>query len=150
MAAQVVNFVILLYILKRFLYGPILKVLNERKNKIAKSLQDVEEIERKLKAVSEEEQRRIAKAVAEGQELMKQTEAALVQMSQEEQARVQKIVEKMLVDGRVQLQQEREKIISDIRKNFVRVFDLIQQKVFGKGLTGEQKQLLQKVIKEMK
>ncbi len=65
LAAQVVNFLILLYILKRFLYKPILKVLNERKNKIADSLKNAEEIERKLVEISEEEQKRIAKAVSD-------------------------------------------------------------------------------------
>lgn len=40
--AQIVNFLILVYLLKRFLYGPIIRAMQEREKKIAKRLQDAE------------------------------------------------------------------------------------------------------------
>lgn len=40
--AQVVNFLILVWLLKRFLYKPILNAIEERENKIAAQLQDAE------------------------------------------------------------------------------------------------------------
>ena len=46
--AQIVNFFILLYILKRFAYKPILKVLDDRKEKIEKGLRDAENAKDKL------------------------------------------------------------------------------------------------------
>lgn len=42
--AQVVNFLILIAILKRFLYGPIIKAMDERERKIADRLQQAEQI----------------------------------------------------------------------------------------------------------
>ena len=53
LAAQVVNFLILLFILKKFLYGPILKVLSERRKKIEDSLKNVEEIEKRYNEMKE-------------------------------------------------------------------------------------------------
>ena len=42
-AAQIVNFLILVWLLKRFLYGRILKAMDDRQAKIAKQLSDAEE-----------------------------------------------------------------------------------------------------------
>lgn len=40
--AQIVNFLIIAYICKRFLYKPILKMLHDRENKVRKSLEDAQ------------------------------------------------------------------------------------------------------------
>lgn len=41
-AAQAVNFLILVYLLKRFLYGPIIRTMNAREEKIASRLEEAE------------------------------------------------------------------------------------------------------------
>lgn len=43
LVAQIVNFVILLYLLKRFLYGPIVETMDGREQKIAARLREAEE-----------------------------------------------------------------------------------------------------------
>ena len=48
LAAQVVNFTILLLILNRFVYKPVIKLLEERKAKIAESLANAKKIEDRL------------------------------------------------------------------------------------------------------
>lgn len=40
--AQIVNFLVLVWLLKKFLYKPILKVISDRQNEIAKQLKDAE------------------------------------------------------------------------------------------------------------
>jgi len=60
--AQVVNFAVLLFILKRFLYKPILKVLEERKKRIEESLKNAEEIEKRLVETAELEEEILAKS----------------------------------------------------------------------------------------
>ena len=40
--AQAVNFLLLIYLLKRFLYGPILKAMNAREKRISDRLNDAE------------------------------------------------------------------------------------------------------------
>ena len=64
LAAQVVNFLILLFILKKFLYGPILKVLDSRKKTIEQSLKNAEEIERRLLETTEEKEKVMAYIIA--------------------------------------------------------------------------------------
>ncbi|RJR14643.1 ATP synthase F0 subunit B [Candidatus Microgenomates bacterium] len=57
---QIVNFLIILFVLTKFLYKPILKVLDERKSKIAEGLKLTEEQEQK-EAVSQEKRAKILK-----------------------------------------------------------------------------------------
>jgi F-type H+-transporting ATPase subunit b len=47
LVAQIINFLILIYILKRFLYGPIIKAMDEREEKIAVRLEKAREQEEK-------------------------------------------------------------------------------------------------------
>lgn len=47
--AQIINFIILIWLLKRFLYKPILKAIDERENKIAGQIKDAEALEAKAK-----------------------------------------------------------------------------------------------------
>lgn len=48
--AQIVNFIILIYLLKRFLYKPILRAMDEREQKIATRLQQAEATRKKADA----------------------------------------------------------------------------------------------------
>ena len=72
--AQVVNFAILLFVLKRYAYRPILKLLDERSAKIEKGLADAEQAALTLKETSAEEKRILSEARAEVRALMTATE----------------------------------------------------------------------------
>ena len=52
--AQVVNFLVLIYFLKRFLYSPILKAMNAREKRIADRLNDAEAARQKARACAQE------------------------------------------------------------------------------------------------
>lgn len=53
--AQIVNFVLLLIILRKFLYGPLVKMLDERNKRIAGALDDSKKIEEKLLNIEKKE-----------------------------------------------------------------------------------------------
>ncbi|PIS39284.1 MAG: ATP synthase F0 subunit B [Candidatus Nealsonbacteria bacterium CG08_land_8_20_14_0_20_38_20] len=51
---QIVNFLLVLYLLKRFALKPFLKILNERKEKIEGGVKNAENAERKIQLAGEE------------------------------------------------------------------------------------------------
>src|SRR3989344_2738333 len=51
--AQIVNFLIILFLLKKFFFGPIVKVLEDRKKRIEQSLQNADQISEKLQKTEE-------------------------------------------------------------------------------------------------
>ena len=54
LVAQIINFVVLLYLLRRFLYGPIINAMDQREQKIANRMQEAEQ---KRKEADEEVKR---------------------------------------------------------------------------------------------
>ena len=55
--AQFLNFAVLLFILYKFAYGPMMKMLDERTAKIDKGIKDAEKAKENLKEVAEKEKK---------------------------------------------------------------------------------------------
>lgn len=151
LAAQVVNFLILLYILKRFLYKPVLKVLEERKKVIAQSLKNADEIERRLVALTEEEEKRILKSGEEGVKIIKQAREASAQIIEDAKVKAQDLAQEIVKEAHSQLQVEKQQIQQEIREHLGEFIVLGLQKITGKKLTEEDKKnLIEQSIKDLK
>ena len=72
-AAQLVNFLILLWLLKRFLYQPVLKALDEREKKIAAELEHAANVEAEAAHEKTEWQKKNAGFEEQRQLMLKQT-----------------------------------------------------------------------------
>ena len=59
---QLVNFLIIVFVLKKFLFAPLKKMLDERKRKIEQSLQDAENAKIILGNAAEEKKKILAEA----------------------------------------------------------------------------------------
>ena len=55
LAAQIVNFLIVLFILRKFLYKPILDALKKRKDKISDGIRESEEARIRLEKITKDE-----------------------------------------------------------------------------------------------
>lgn len=115
LAAQVVNFLILLFILKRFLYKPILKVLETRKQKIADSLKQAEEIETRLTKLAEEEEKRLQKASLEAEKIINEGNTAKAALLEEAKLQAEGVARKVTEEAKKQIESEREKLRQEIR-----------------------------------
>ena len=80
--AQIVNFLILVYLLKRFLYQPIVRHMNEREEKIANRLQQasdkraeaqrqIDEFQHKQEEIEQQSAQKLEKAEEEAQKRLK-------------------------------------------------------------------------------
>ncbi len=63
--AQIFNFLILMWILKRYAYGPILKALEQRRQKIQQGLEDAKQAQLELSVIEQEKARILQAAHAE-------------------------------------------------------------------------------------
>lgn len=84
--AQIVNFLILVWLLKRFLYGPILRVMEERQERISREMDEAGERE----AAAKEEERRHREA---RRELDEQRDEMLDEAREEAEATRRQLVE---------------------------------------------------------
>src|SRR5918995_4566469 len=70
LAFQIVNFLILLYLLNRFLFKPVLARLDERNSKIGKGLEDAEAAARDRELARAEREAAVEEARKEAQEMI--------------------------------------------------------------------------------
>ncbi|MBD3291694.1 MAG: F0F1 ATP synthase subunit B [Armatimonadia bacterium] len=110
--AQIVNFLILLWLLKRFLYGPILQAMEDRQQRIQDQMQDAEE--REAEAEEEARQHREAR-----QELEQRRDELVHQAREEAQQRRQELVDQARVEVEA-LEERWHENLRDERDAFIR------------------------------
>ena len=151
LAAQIVNFLIMLYLLKRFLYKPILKVLEERKKAIAQSLQNADEIESRLNKLTEEEEKRLLKSAQEGAKIIKEAQDSAVQIIDEAKVKAEDLAQDIVRKAQAQLQVEKQQLQQEVMDNLGEFIVLGLKKVTGKVLTKkDQQDLIKRSVKEIK
>lgn len=150
LAAQAVNFLVLLFILKKFLYGPVLRVLEERKKRIAQSLKEAEEIEKKLAKTEEDRQKTLQKALDEAQRLIDDATKSANQIVSEARGKAVKDMEEIMKKGQEAVRLEKEKMRQEIRQELGELVAISLEKVVKKSLNlKDQKRLIQETLKEV-
>ncbi|MDO8429186.1 MAG: F0F1 ATP synthase subunit B [Candidatus Daviesbacteria bacterium] len=150
LAAQVVNFLILLFLLKKFLYKPILKVLEERSQKIAQSLKNAEEIEKRLVSIEKERDEVIQKMDLESQRVINEATKTASLIIAEAHQKAARDVLKIVANAQKSMEEERNLLHREIRSELANLVVLGLQKVAGKVLTEkEKKELVDKSLKDL-
>lgn len=140
MAAQVVNFLILLWLLNKFLYKPIIRVLEQRKQKVAEANKNAEEIERKILEITALKESEILKAIKEGEKIIKDASDGALQIQENGRRQYEEIIKKAQEDAKELLQVEKAKLDREIRANLSKIIALALQKVTGKVLSKKDQQ----------
>jgi F-type H+-transporting ATPase subunit b len=149
--AFVINFIILLALLGKFLYKPVLKMLDERAQKVKESMEWAESIKREYEQAKAEVQKQIEKGRQEAQGIIAQAfqtgEALKEEARKEASGQAKAIVEKT----RLQLEAERDKMVEDLRKEFVSLLILASEKVIRQTLDKEkQSRLIEETLAQVR
>ena len=146
--SQLVIFLILFWVLKKFAYQPVLKMLDERQRRIAESMANVEKIKSELATTEKTREEIIAKANESANALIAKvkTDADLLN-ARKVQETVQQ-VETMLNKAEESAALERERLVNELRQEMGRLVVLTTSKVIGRTLTAEDQERLQKEAME--
>lgn len=151
LAAQVVNFLIILYLLKRFAYKPILQVLKTRQETIKKSLKDAEEARLLLEKTEQKEKEILKKAQEEAKKIIAETKKQSDLMLQEAEARTRKQAERILQEAREQIAYESKQTekrlsghISELAVHF------LQKTLSGFFSENDQEVIIKQALKKIK
>lgn len=149
--AQIVNFLILAFIFKRFLYKPILKVLKDRQKKIAKGLEDAETAA-KAKADAEAEKELILiKASKEAEEILDQTKKTATELKDQILEEAKTDAEKMIATAKHQADAQMETMEKRVKATSVDVSIALLEKVIEKMFTKDEKaKILQRGVKTLR
>ncbi len=124
--AQAINFLILLFVLKRFAYQPMLDFLENRTERIEQGIKDAESAKEKLVSVSAEEKTILSRARTEAKQMLMEAEQDAKGRAVQREAEAEAKIKQMLADNEKQLTEEREKMLRDVRSEVV---DLVTQSV---------------------
>lgn len=151
LVAQIVNFILLLFILKKLLYKPLLKVLEDRKTKIAESLKNAEAIELKLEEIEKSRDKKLEIAAKESKKMIDEAMASAQQIIAESHEKALEQTKVMIAKSEEQMNLERDKLHQEIRSEIADLVALGLQKVAGKVLTAKDKEeLVKSALKDFK
>ncbi|HEY4694878.1 MAG TPA: F0F1 ATP synthase subunit B [Candidatus Nanoarchaeia archaeon] len=148
--AQVVNFTILLFLLKKILYKPILKVLEERKVKIVRSLKEAEDIEKRLVETAKEQEKILEKARSEAANLISEVKKESKELSEKMLADTRATVDEAMKRGEERLELEKQQMMSEVKKDLAGLVIAATAKVTQKTMDEpSNRRLVEEVVREM-
>lgn len=147
-AAQIVNFLILAFIFKKFMYKPVLKILKERQMKIKKGIEEAELAHASLISAEEKRDEILKKTTIEAEKIIEnaKTLAEDVKNTVLEKSKVD--AEKIISEGKKQVILEMEKAETQAKEIALVLSEKILEKVIEDLFTkGEKEKILQRNIK---
>lgn len=148
--AQVVNFLILAFVFKKFLYKPILKTLETRRKKIAQGIADAEKAEIAKQAAEQERDRIIKEATTEAQKIIDDMRKHAEEMRTEilEEARTD--ADKIIATAKEQSDLEMERMRKEAGSMSLTLSKSILNHVLSQLFTkDEQAKIMKKGLKEI-
>lgn len=113
---QIVNFSIVLFVLWRFLYRPLIAFLEKRKERIEEGLAFAHEMEKKLAAADEEYAYRLTRAKSEAQSILERATKNADKIKTELTAKADLEAKRIVECATHDMAAEKEKILTDIRR----------------------------------
>jgi len=119
--AQLINFAILFWVLRKFLYKPILDVLEKRQKTIEKGFQDAASAEQKLSRAEKDVSMLVQKAKQEATHIIEQAQKTAQQERQETVQKAKEEVHRIISEAREKILAERQDMLEGAQKELVAV-----------------------------
>jgi F-type H+-transporting ATPase subunit b len=147
--AQLISFGLLLFLLIFFGYKPIRKMLDERANRVKEGLEQAEAAKQEYEHAQVEAQRQIGQAREQGEALVAQARQIGDRLKEEARGEARKEAQAIVDRTRVELERERDRIVDDLRKDFVDTAILAAERVINETLDKERhRRLIEKALEE--
>ena len=148
--AQAINFLIVFLVLYYFALKPLFKVMQERSDKIAKSLKQAEEIEKRLSQADEEYEQKLAQAKREAKKILEQAQAKAEKNRQEAIAKTKAEIGEIINKEKEKIRAEKAQVLKEIKAEVSDLVVLALEKIIQRKINGpEDKRLIKKIIQNI-
>ncbi|HID62693.1 MAG TPA: F0F1 ATP synthase subunit B [Anaerolineae bacterium] len=137
--SQIVNFLILFLALRFLLWKPMLKMLNERKQRIAQGLEDAEQARKDRERAQAEYEERIKQAEQEREKILSKAAEEAEQAKAEALAQARAQAERIVAEGKEAVERERQQMLAELRSQVAALSIAAANKLIGEALD-EQRQ----------
>ncbi|MCK4635425.1 MAG: F0F1 ATP synthase subunit B [Candidatus Moranbacteria bacterium] len=146
--AQFVNLAVLLFVLYKFAYGPMMKMLDERSAKIAEGIKDAEKANKKLEETESREKDVLNKAkkeakkiIAAAEEIAEKNKAEILENSKMEADEIFRKAEE-------KIEEEKNKLREELKKETIELVMMATEKVLKEKIDSDKdKEIIEKVVK---
>ena len=134
---QLINFIVVIIVLKKFAFGPITAMLEQRSKRIAEGEEKLKRIETQLAESEENTAAALNKANADAKRLIEEAKDSAATLSEEKTqeaiAKAQGILDKAALAAK----SERDQMVTELKQDFGRLVAATTANVTGKVLTEE-------------
>ncbi len=132
--AQLINFIVVLFVLKKFAFGPIQEILNKRKEGIAAGEAKLVEIEKKLADSEKEKAILLEKANTDAKRLITEAKDSAAAISEQKAQEAVNQAQTILAKAKEAAQAERATVAAELKQQFGRLVVATTSQVTGKTL----------------
>jgi F-type H+-transporting ATPase subunit b len=145
-------FGIVLYILRKFAWKPILNALKDREESIAKALNSAEDAKKEVAGLKADNEKIIAEARQEKSIILKEARDMKDKIIAEAKEKAMQEAAKSIVLAKQQIEAEKTAAINDIKKQVAELSVMIAEKVIRKELSNksEQEKMVDGLIDDIK
>ena len=146
----IITFMVLFFVLAKFAWKPLIKMLQEREEMIRDSLDDAEKAKTELEHLNEESEAIMTKARAEAQTILANGKAAAEKVKEDTIAKAKEQAIKIIKKTEKQIQIEKDKAIIDIKQEVVNISLSVAKKLINKNLNdADNKSLIEETLKKV-
>jgi F-type H+-transporting ATPase subunit b len=138
----IVTFLVLLALLAKFAWKPLLDALETRQNAIRKSLDDAQQAQQQLERLNVESGQIINRARVEADAIITQSRADGDRLREEIRAKARAEADHIVKNAERQIQLETSRALEQIRREAVELSVMIASKIIQRNLTQEDNQRL--------
>jgi F-type H+-transporting ATPase subunit b len=140
--AQCISFAIVAFALHRWAYKPILRVLEERKQRIAESLANAEKIKQELSKTEAARKELLDQANTQANKLIEEAHAIAAKVQEQETQKAIATAEQIIAKAREAAAADHARMLAELRREVGRLVVATTARVSGKVLTPEDQQRL--------
>ena len=138
----ILTFLVLLGVLAKFAWNPLLKMLKDREDLIRSSLEDAEKAQTELANLNAEREEIINKARSEAQSILSEGKVAASKLKDETLKAAKDQAKSILTDAEKQIRIEKHKVIEEIKSEVVDLSLSVAEKLIKKNISREDNQTL--------
>ena len=146
----ILTFLVLLGLLAKFAWKPLLAMLDRREEIIRQSLDDAEEAKQELQRLQQESKEILSKARVEAQSILAKSRSEAEKLKGEIRQQAKAQADSILRDAEKQIQVETKKAIAVIKNEIVDLSLLVASKLIKRNLSKEDNQsLIEESLKQV-
>jgi F-type H+-transporting ATPase subunit b len=148
--SQILSIVIIFGMLRLLAWKPILKILDDRRNKIADGLQYAEEMKTKLAEAERKQSEILKEASLEAKSIQEQAQKSAREFVEKTQVEAQRKAEELVSQTRESLTLERKQMLAEVKAHASELIATTTAAVLRRELdAGEQARYTERAVKEL-